>query len=64
VGRSIGRFTARSAEAAIRYAEKAQTFIAQQDGEAVTFVAIPARSWKPIKVTPQTVTTLKLEEAK
>lgn len=28
------------------------------------YVAIPARSWKPVKVTPQTVTTLKLEEAK
>jgi len=29
-----------------------------------TYIAIPARSWKPVKVTPQTVTTLKLEEAK
>jgi hypothetical protein len=56
--------TARSAEQAVRKhvelrAEKSAGVI--REG---TFVAIPAKSWKRITVTPQTVTTLKLEEAK
>jgi hypothetical protein len=34
------------------------------DKQTATFIAIPLRSWKPVKVTAQTVTTLKLEEAK
>jgi hypothetical protein len=30
--------------------------------EGTTFVAIPARSWKPVRVRPKTVTTLEIEE--
>lgn len=51
---SIG---ARSAEAAV----KAH---ASKKGEAGTFVAVPARSWQPVKVTPKVVTTLEVEEVK
>lgn len=52
--------TATSATAAIRacvskLAEKAQ---------AGTFVAVPARSWKPVSVNPQTTIRLELTEAK
>lgn len=53
----FARETARSADAAIKVALAGNT-----DGG--TFVAVTVRSWKPVKVTPQTVTTLKLEEAK
>lgn len=44
---------ARSAEQAIRSV-----------GKEGTFVAIPARSWKPVTVKAETTTVLKLEEAK
>ena len=54
-----GKVIATSAHAAIR--SHADHPAAK---DATTFIAIPARSWKPVKVTPQTVTTLKLEEAK
>lgn len=53
----FARETARSAEAAIKAALEGNT-----DGG--TFIAVSARSFKPYTVTPQTVTTLKLEEAK
>jgi hypothetical protein len=50
--------TARDTDKAIeKYAE-------QNDNKPGTFIAIPASRWKPVKVTAQTVTTLKLEEAK
>lgn len=55
--REFARETARSAETAIKQALEGNT-----DGG--TFVAVSARSFKPITVTPLTVTTLKLEEAK
>jgi hypothetical protein len=32
-------------------------------GQPGTFVAIPARSWRPVKVTPKTTTSLVIEEA-
>jgi hypothetical protein len=56
--------TARSAEQAVR--KHVELRAAKQGGviREGTFVAIPAKSWKRITVTPQTVTTLKLEEAK
>lgn len=47
---------ARSAETALRKA-------IGKDGDGGTFVAVPARSWRPVKVKAETVTTLKLEEA-
>jgi len=51
-----GRETARSAEAAIRQ------LIEKGEGDAVTyehFVAVPARSWKPVTVQMETKTALK-----
>lgn len=48
--------SARSAEAAIR------TYAQAMNSEG-SFIAIPARSFKAVKVTAQTVTTLKLESA-
>ncbi len=52
------RVEARSAEAAVRAAigEKIP------DG-AASFVAVPGRSWKPVKVTPKIETTLVIEDA-
>lgn len=50
------RVEARSAQSAIR------TLIEKGEGEAVThehFVAVPARSWKPVAVTVLTKTALK-----
>jgi len=56
----VSKITSRSAEQAVRDVVESLS-----DGDqGGTFVAIPARSWKPVKVTPLTVTTLKLEEAK
>jgi hypothetical protein len=52
----IATETARSAKAAIRQALAGAN-------EAGTFVAVPAKSWQPQKASPQTVTTLKLENA-
>ncbi len=46
-----------SAEAAIRLACKTD------DTPAGTYVAVPARSWKPVTVQAVQTTTLKLEEA-
>lgn len=52
----VGEVEARSAEAAIRkHAEKTA------GTNARVFVAIPARSFQPVKVTPKTVTTLAIE---
>jgi phenylpyruvate tautomerase PptA (4-oxalocrotonate tautomerase family) len=45
---------ASSAEAALR-----KTLGADQSG---TYVAVPARSWKPVTVTTETRTVLKLEQ--
>ena len=53
----FARETARDAQSAIILA-----LSGNKDGG--TFIAIAARSFKPYTVTPQTVTTLKLEEAK
>ncbi len=53
----FARETARTDHAAIKQALEGNT-----DGG--TYVAIPARSFKPVKVTPHTSTVLKLEEAK
>jgi len=36
----------------------------ERSEQAGEYIAIPLRSWKSYTVTPQTVTTLKLEEAK
>lgn len=55
--REFARETGRSADSALK-----TSLEGNEDGG--TFIAIPARSWKPVKVTPETVTTLKLEEAK
>jgi hypothetical protein len=51
---------ATSAESALRGAVK---LIADGDGEERgTYVAVPARSWKPVTVTTETRTFLKLEQ--
>jgi len=54
--KELGIVTARSADAAIR------THLG--DGKHdTTVVAIPARSWKPVRVRTQTVTRLTFEDA-
>jgi hypothetical protein len=53
----FARESARDGNAAIKAALEGNT-----DGG--TFVAIPARSWKPVKVTPKVETTLVLEDVK
>lgn len=54
---TITEKSGRNAETAIR--EVVATLAeADQDG---TFVAVPARSWKPVSVKPTTVTTLELK---
>lgn len=56
----VGEVEATSAEAAIRtHAENISTDGTTLDGSG-TYVAIPARSWKPTTVTVETKTTLKL----
>jgi hypothetical protein len=45
-----------SAEAALRAA------INTENGQAGTYVAVPKRSWKPVTVTTETRTVLKLEQ--
>lgn len=53
---------ARSAEAAVRtYVEGMKAD--KLGAHGVTLVAVPVRSWKPVVVKPQTVTTLVIEEA-
>ena len=56
--REVGKVTARDRNAAI------EKYATTNGNEAGTFQAVTAKFWKPVKVTPQTVTTLKLEEAK
>jgi hypothetical protein len=56
----VNSITARSADQAIR---DVAAKLAEKDQDG-TFAAIPARSFKPVTVKKQTVTTLKLEEAK
>jgi hypothetical protein len=56
----VNVITARSADQAVR---EVVGKLAEAD-QSGTFVAIPARSFKPVTVRTQTVTTLKLEEAK
>lgn len=51
----ITRETARSAQAAIRQAAERLG----ADAPRNHFVAVPARSWKPVKVTVETKTALK-----
>lgn len=48
---------AASADAAVRAA-----LVGQEKGRSDTFVAVPARSWNPVKVTTETKTVLKLED--
>jgi hypothetical protein len=55
--RDIGSVPARSAEAAIR-----EVLAGDSEGSG-TYVAIPARSWKPVTVRAETTTTLRIEEA-
>jgi hypothetical protein len=57
----IGTRTARTNEAALKAFLDDATTGDKIDG---TYLSIPARTYKPIKITQQTVTTLKLEEAK
>jgi len=52
--------TARSADQAVR---ETVSKLAESE-QSGTYVAIPARSFKPVTVVKQTVTTLKIEEAK
>lgn len=53
----VGEFTARSAEAAVKaHAEKAKP-------ESGVFVAIPARSWQPMRVATKTETKLEVSAA-
>lgn len=54
----VATATARDAKTAI------ENHAAANDNKPGTFVAIAASKWKPIRVTPETVTTLKLEDAK
>lgn len=55
--------TARSPQDAVTtYAEKTKDFAKQEGG--LILVAVPERSWKPLKVTPKVTTTLTVEEAK
>ena len=56
--RLLGTYTARTAISAIR------DYLATAGKNSGLYVAVPTRSWQPVKVTAQTVTTLKLEEAK
>jgi len=56
----VNTVTARSADQAVR---DVAAKLADKD-QAGTFVAIPSRSFKPVTVKKETVTTLKLEEAK
>ena len=53
---------ARSADAAIRVAA-ADDFGHLRNEQPCTYVAVPARSWKPVKVAAVQTTILKLEEA-
>lgn len=54
----VGQVSGRTAEAAIKkHAEGVAS-----TGAAV-FLAIPDRSWRPVKVTPKVATTLVIEEA-
>lgn len=54
--------TARSAEAAVKvYADTIPSELWNEDGE--TLVAIPSRSWKPMKVRPKVETTLVIKDA-
>lgn len=50
---------ARDAVAAVRHVVEKMPDIA----EGATFVAIPARSWKPMRVKTETVTSLTIEDA-
>ncbi len=54
--RVVVKVEARSGEDAIRRHVAGKT-------EGGVFVAVPARSWKPVKVTPKVETTLVIEEA-
>lgn len=56
--KELGRVEADSAEAAIRQIADGTT--KQFEGYAV---AIPSRSWKPVKVSVETVSRVKLEDA-
>jgi len=57
----LGSRTARTNEAALKAFLNDAKGGDQIDG---TYLSIPARAYKTIKITQQTVTTLKLEEAK
>lgn len=59
--REIGTTTASSAEAAIRRALHEGLERGVADGPFVVYVAIPARSWKPIRATVTRVERVHLE---
>lgn len=52
----VKKSTARTPDAAVKDAHGT--------GSAAVYVAVPARSWKPMKVTPKVETTLVVEAAK
>ena len=61
-----GKYQARSAEEAIRaHLHDAAVTVPTIEGKGKggTFIAIPTRSWKPMTLNIETVTTLKLESA-
>lgn len=53
------RVTCRNGEIAIREVVEGLADVDQ----AGVYIAIPARSWNPVKITPKTVTTLEIEAA-
>lgn len=55
-----GAVVARDASTAIRKTYESRP--TPDPGIAVTFVAVPSRSWSPVKVTPKVETTLVLED--
>jgi hypothetical protein len=55
--RHYDQLAASSADAAIRKSVKEVAL------GTMTFVAVPARSWKPVKVRAEQTTVLKIEEA-
>lgn len=57
---SVGKVNARAAADALRDFLKGRDDLASPDS---TFVSVPARSWKPVKVTPKVATTLVFEDA-
>lgn len=57
--REIARVPGRDSYAAVRAAVQKL----DEDMLAGTYLAVPVRSWKPVKVTPQVETTLIIQDA-